>query len=458
MIMKKYLVIFLTAFLVFACNKPAGELVGVGAKGVFKEANPYGMVFVPRGSFIMGPNDQSAIGSANDKSVNVTVDAFWMDETEITNDEYRQFVYWVRDSIALRLLILAGRDEYRQKDRSGENEIAPPEIARLSWKSKVPWNSKDEDVKDILSEMYYDNENMLSTAKTFDPNKLRYRYEIIDYDQAGLPSNRFNVNTGSYKEGAKVRIDTSYVDENGIIQRETINRPLRTRRDLISTRIVSIYPDTIMWIRDFQYAYNEPKMKMYFSHPGYALYPVVGVTWEQATAFSNWRSDLFNSANKVKAQQYRLPTEAEWEYAARGGKHLGMYPWGGNYVRDNKGCFLANFKPMRGSYTDDTGATTMKVGSFEPNDYGLYDMAGNVSEWTSSAYYVSSNVLIHDMNPTFEYNAKTDDPNVLKRKIVKGGSWKDIAYYLQCGVKTYEYQDDSRPYIGFRCIRSFNGE
>lgn len=119
---------------------------------------------------------------------------------------------------------------------------------------------------------------------------------------------------------------------------------------------------------------------------------------------------------------------------------------------------MANFKPMRGSYTDDMGATTMKVASYPPNDFGLFDMAGNVAEWTSSAYNESSSLVVSDMNPNFQYNAKNDDPDVLKRKVIKGGSWKDIAYYLQCGVKTYEYQNESRPYIGFRCVRSYNGE
>ena len=90
--MKKNLVILLLVLLCVACNKPAGELVGVGRKSTFKEANPYGMVFIKRGSFMMGANDESAIGGINDKSVNVSVDAFWMDQTEITNSEYRQFV------------------------------------------------------------------------------------------------------------------------------------------------------------------------------------------------------------------------------------------------------------------------------------------------------------------------------------------------------------------------------
>ena len=83
---------------------------------------------------------------------------------------------------------------------------------------------------------------------------------------------------------------------------------------------------------------------------------------------------------------YRLPTEAEWEYASRGGLENQMYPWGGLYTRNDKGCFLANFKPLRGRYADDGGNTSMAVASYAPNDFGLYDMAGNVAEWTSSAF------------------------------------------------------------------------
>ncbi len=457
--MKKKLLIFVLPFLLFACNKPAGELVGMGVNGSFKEATPYGMVFVKKGTFLMGANDQSAIGGINDKSFNATVDAFWMDETEITNDEYKQFVTWVRDSIALRLLVLAGRDEYRVTKRNQVDDL-PPEIAPLNWKAKIPWNSKDEDIQDILSFMYYGAEDDLfyTPQKELNPGVLQYSYEWMSYDQASLPENKYDVNTGAYPPNAVVRIDTSYVDDSGVIRHETITRRLRSRRDFISSRIVNVYPDTMTWVRDFQYAYNDPRMKMYFSHQGFAQYPVVGVTWDQAQAFCRWRTDYYNTSNKVKAQDYRLPTEAEWEYAARGGRRLALYPWGGNYARDSRGCYMANFKPMQGNYTDDTGSTTMKVGSYAPNDFGLYDMAGNVAEWTSSAYNVSSSTLVYDMNPNFQYDAKNSDPDVLKRKVVKGGSWKDIAYYLQCGTKTYEYQYESRPYIGFRCVRSFNGD
>ena len=100
----------------------------------------------------------------------------------------------------------------------------------------------------------------------------------------------------------------------------------------------------------------------------------------------------------------------------------------------------------------------MAVGQFEPNDFGLFDMAGNVAEWTASSYSSVSNTRIHDLNPEYPYMARKDDPDVLKRKVVKGGSWKDISYYLQCGVRTYEYQYEARSYIGFRCVRSVIGE
>ena len=152
--MKKYLIIIVLAFLVASCNKPAGELTGLGGNNNFYEAQPYGMVFVKRGSFMMGANDQSAIGSFNDKSINVTVDAFWMDETEITNDKYKQFVYWVRDSIALRMLVIAGKDEFRLRNRNQPDDAAP-EIARLNWRTRIPWGSKDEEVRNLLETLYY---------------------------------------------------------------------------------------------------------------------------------------------------------------------------------------------------------------------------------------------------------------------------------------------------------------
>ena len=455
--MKKLLPVLLIALLTVSCNKPMGELVGQGNKGTFRDANPYGMVYIKAGSFVMGPNDQTLFGEVNEQPRKVTLNAFWMDDTEITNDEYKQFVNYVRDSIALRMLVMAGRDEFR-KPMKGDVDEASPEEALLNWKQKIPWNSKDEEIQDILSSLYYQGGDVLDGKKEIDPSKLRYVYTWYDYEQAALPSNRYDLNTGKFVAGAKVRRDSGYVDENGVMRNVTITRPLQSRSDFFSSRIVNVFPDTAAWVRDFQYTYNDPKMKMYFSHGAFAQYPVVGVTWEQAQAFCNWRTKLYYGTNMVRGEEFRLPTEAEWEYAARGGRDLALYPWGGNYVRDSKGCYLANFQPARAGFGNDSGTTTMKVGSFAPNNYGLYDMAGNVSEWTSSAYNPSSNAVLSEVNPNFQYNAKNDDPPVLKRKVVKGGSWKDIAYYLQSGVKTYQYQDESRPYVGFRCVRFYTGD
>ena len=448
MTIKRILPVVVLAIALTACNKPAGELVGAGKNGNFKEANPYGMIFIKKGSFMMGSNTQSAVFSQPDNQLMVTVDAFWMDETEITNNEYRQFVNWVRDSIAYKNLIEAGLTDYAIQPRDGDFD---EENYRINWKKRIPWNSKEEDVQDALASMFYEDGNLNTT-------RFHYSYSWINYDEAVLPRNRFDVVKGAYPEGASVRVDTAWIDEDGIIHDSTVVRSLTQPSDLITRMIINVYPDTMVWMRDFQFAYNEPMLQQYFSHPGFADYPVVGITWEQADAFCQWRTDYFLGASTVAAQKYRLPTEAEWEYAARGGRKMATYPWGGNYARDAKGCFLANFKPYSGSYIDDTGAATMKVAQFRPNDFGLFDMAGNVAEWTSSAYNASANSYVHDLNPQFQYRARKEDPEVLKRKVVKGGSWKDISYYLQCGTRTYEYQYESRPYIGFRCVRSYIGE
>ena len=451
----KFLPIIVLAFGLSACNKPAGELVGAYTAGPMGDVDPYGMRFIRKGSFLMGPNEQSAIFTQSDNNVMVTVHAFWMDETEITNSEYRQFVNWVRDSLAYMALI--GEDgvesEYALKPRY-EREDAP---VHINWSKKIPWEKRfiqEDPVHEALAPLFYDEG--FGTIRT---SLLRYNYTWTNIEEAVGMSHRFDVTTGHYPDGATVRVDSFWIDEesNGI-QSATITRALREPKDLNTNAIICVYPDTLVWVRDFEYSFNDPLLYGYFNMPGYAEYPVVGVTWEQAHAFCHWRTHLLRTQGKQIAQAYRLPTEAEWEYAARGGRRAAMYPWGDKYARDAEGCFMANFKPYRGSYHDDTGTATMPVGKFKPNDFGLFDMAGNVAEWTASSYSSTSNAHVHDMNPEFPYGARKDDPEILKRKVLKGGSWKDVSYYLQCGVRTYEYQYESRSYIGFRCVRSAIGE
>jgi formylglycine-generating enzyme required for sulfatase activity len=113
---------------------------------------------------------------------------------------------------------------------------------------------------------------------------------------------------------------------------------------------------------------------------------------------------------------------------------------------------LANFKPGRGNYAEDGGFYTVRADAYWPNDYGLYNMAGNVSEWTESFFYEGSYNLMADMNPDVRYDASDDDAPRMKRKVVRGGSWKDIGYFCQTGTRSFEYQDTAKSYIGFRCV------
>ena len=443
--MKNIFALALVLLLLSSCggsNNGNGELVGVGRDANFFEPNPYGMLFIGQGSFNMGQNEQDVASTSNAQSKTVTVRSFWMDETEITNSEYRQFVYWVRDSIARRLLGDQFEEFLITEDALG-NEIDPP---YLNWDEELDWTNTE--YAEILEEMYYPEKERFFRRKELDTRKLEYEYEWVDLQQAAKRSNRYNFETKQY-EGQVYDVKGQLND-------------ITDRSSFIMKDRVLVYPDTLCWIADFTYSFNEPWTQMYFWHPGFDEYPVVGVSWKQATAFCIWRSNLLNNFLQAEGQPlamlYRLPTEAEWEYAARGGIKAGIYPWGGYYTRNNRGCFLANFKPLRGRYVDDGAASTTAICSYAPNDYGLYDMAGNVAEWTSSAYDESSYAYTHDFNPTYQYNARPDESHVMKRKVIRGGSWKDIAYYMQVATRSYEYQDSATSYIGFRCVRDYIGE
>ncbi|MGM9805803.1 MAG: SUMF1/EgtB/PvdO family nonheme iron enzyme [Candidatus Aphodosoma sp.] len=463
-----FLTVLATVLIITGCsNNKRGQLVGVYSP-VVPEATPHGMVHIPRGSFTMGPVDESATWAIQPSQKGVSIDAFWMDITEITNGGYRQFVYWVRDSIArtelarmeAELGVEAEEARYFSVQYDPYNESAEPDTL-LNWKVKIPWNARwtydgDEEANATylaVNKVFFQSADKLN-GKQLNSHVMNYEYEWIAWDQAKKPGNYYNAKSASYNPGAMVRIDSCYWADGKIVD-TVIVKPLRTRSDLISRKIINIYPDTLCWLTEYTYSYNEPAMMNYFAHPSYAFFPVVGITWEQATAFCHWRTFLYDTQSKMpRAQEYRLPTEGEWEYAARGGRFNAQYPWGGPYVRDSKGCFMANFKPMRGNYTEDGYLIPSQVGSFDPNDYGLYDMAGNVSEWTGDAYNESLNEITHDFNPSYRYNATSEDPKIMRRKIIKGGSWKDVGAYLQCGMRDFEFQEKCRPSIGFRCIRS----
>jgi len=253
-------------------------------------------------------------------------------------------------------------------------------------------------------------------------------------------------------------LDLGFSNSKG--QHNAIRGHADRSRYIIKERI-NVYPDTLCWVRDYTYSYHDPMAENYFWHTAYDNYPVVGVTWCQAKAFSVWRTQLYHSwllANgDLYVNDFRLPSEVEWERAARGDLELSQYPWGGPYIRNANGCFLANFKPMRGRYFEDGGFHTVKVYSYNPNAYGLYCMAGNVAEWCNTAFDESAYEFTHDLNSEYAYDAKDDDHPVKKRKVIRGGSWKDIGYYLQNSTRTFEYQDTAKCYIGFRNVMTHLG-
>ena len=123
-------------------------------------------------------------------------------------------------------------------------------------------------------------------------------------------------------------------------------------------------------------------------------------------------------------------------------------------MASGRGCFFANFKPDDGNYTKDGNLITSKVGIYTANTNGLYDMAGNVAEWTSTIYTEAGVDAMNDVNPQLKYNAALEDPYRLKKKSVRGGSWKDPESYIRAAWRSNEYQNQPRSYIGFRCVRS----
>ena len=433
-----------------------GEVTGTGGKA-FAEPTPYGMVLVKRGHLKMGIENQDSLWGKKTPLRDISVDGFWMDETEVTNSKYRQFVNYVRDSI-LRERLSEIDETYKtvKTDREG-NEISTV----LNWKKSLP-RRPNEDEQEIIDAMYVTNP--VTGDKMLDFRQLNYRYEVYDYTAAALRRNRLNpqernLNTDitvDPEEQVWISKDTAYINDEGRIVRESINRPLSGPWDFLNTYIVNVFPDTTCWVNDFPNADNEMYLRYYFSNPAYNDYPVVGVTWEQANAYCAWRTEYLLKGLGPAAryvQRYRLPTEAEWEFAARG-KDQNEFPWDNDAVASGKGCYYANFKPDNGNYTKDGNLITSRVGIYSANSNGLYDMAGNVAEWTSTIYTEAGVEAMNDINPQLKYNAAQEDPYRLKRKSVRGGSWKDPESYIRSAWRTAEYQNQPRSYIGFRCVRS----
>ena len=520
------------AFLAYSCGsngnigKSKGELVGIKGKKYFSE-RPFGMVLVPGGSYIMGKSDDDMPAIQDAPTKTVTVRSFYMDETEITNSEYRQFITWVRDSVIRTKLAeeVSGEEldggaenimfQYKyltEKEQVSDSENTAEEPAYNYYQDReinvLDWNVElvgigptynnpkgtydknlwpDERYADVMEEFLLSEDEIFNDMNfAWDVEKFLYRNKTSNlsgkngylskmeeakrmaisdfYDADG------NLAPGILDATEPGSLTTFIILEEGendgftneIKQKVVINDdyihsvyPHTKRSNFIKEVPVPIYPDTTVWIRDFKYSYNEPMHNDYFWHDAYTEYPVVGVTWHQAKAFCDWRTKTKNDYQKTKKKlsfvpEFRLPTEAEWEFAARGGLQSAMYPWGGPYTKNDRGCFMANFKPMRGDYAVDQALYTVEANAYDPNGYNLYNMAGNVSEWIDSSYEPEAYEFSSTMNPNVN-----DIENQIK--VVRGGSWKDVKYFLQVSTRDYENANKPRSYIGFRTVHDYLG-
>ena len=363
---------------------------------------PKGMVYIPGGSIIV------KYGQADDDTSSLkkfSVSSFYIDKTEISNKEYREFVDWVIDSVAVTNYL---KDEkyFKRGNRDSSTKF-------IDWKvvnrHRGVINSKSSDMQNRLAGMY---------------------------DHGQVRRELYNFSFTYLKRGKEGDPKDRYVTEG-----------------------VNVYPDTKVWASDFPNSQTDELVAEYFTNKAYDDYPVVGVTWKQARAFCYWRSLNTKARNNkyIKNFQlpYTLPSEAQWAYAAQGPQAAVDETNTTDSIdvpRDKKDRIMANFKQNVGDYTEDGSSYTVPVTSYAPNEFGLYNMEGNVAEWVLDAYNESAWAFVHDQNPVLLYDADSSESNFMKSKVVRGGSWKDNAKYLSPYIRDYEAQDIPHSYIGFRCV------
>ncbi|MDD4236381.1 MAG: SUMF1/EgtB/PvdO family nonheme iron enzyme [Bacteroidales bacterium] len=369
-----------------------------GYKSLPKKARKHfeGMKFIPGGTFTNGRSAQEMTFCDKDSTLlvgnlpmRVTVSSFFISDHEVTNAEYREFVNWVKVRVAMDILA----EHYPEK-----------RLPNGQYNQEIPIDWRDIVLDSLL---YYPVNESYYRRKEIDTRKLIYTYQ---YEE---------LNDSLYR----INFSDTITNDSSLLWDRNISECMELKEVSIA-----VYPDTLCWVNDFSYSYNGPMTKMYFWHPAYDNYPVVGVSWLQAAAYCQWRTDRLNediliaekvlkkrsyyfstdellqdSSNRYYMQilypNFRFPTEAEWEYAAcfrdDEGFNREIYTWEGQTTTNKKGEYLANFGTIRDqnnvwhkSFDDDGYFHTSEVKHYPPNQKGLYDMAGNVAEWVLNKYEV----------------------------------------------------------------------
>jgi gliding motility-associated lipoprotein GldK len=394
-----------------ACQPSIYNTPKTRAVSVKRLIPPQGMVYIPSGTFMY-----KMLNDDNAEQRKVSVSAFFIDKTEVTNKQYQAFVNWVADSVAVTdylhddsffmpatgATVGSTGKEQRLIDWSKVNKISP------LWKKAPP------EVKEKLAPMM----TMINGVRVPNPDLIVYRFYYIRMD--GVKNNEYMMDT------------------------------------------VSVYPHEAVWSADFPNAQMTVMDANYFTNKIYEYNPVVGVTWKQARAYADWRGTqlrlmIKNNPNLRNFKlSFSLPTEAQWQFAAEAKSSP-------NDTTDRtvkttideatgKERLSLNFKQGEGSYASDGSTFTLPVTSYTPNAFGIYNMAGNVSEWTLDAYSPSSSQLVNDLNPALLYDATNKDAMLMRRKVVRGGSWKDNGEMLNTDTRSFEDQQAAHSYIGFRCV------
>ena len=440
-------------------NNRSGELVGVDAdtpiltkkeilKRIPKEERYYfdNMVIIPRVSQIshnycnikLTENDTTIIRFRKDpssfESGRLTLPSFYISDHEVTNGEYLEFVDWVINYSIRKLLAQKYPDEYYV---SGTKKLKKYQYIRIE--QFVLDSLFDLPTEKPLYKSYY--KSLYDTIQT---NKLVYEYSYFSVEfENGAPKYNWKV------------------------------------------KRIHVYPNTLCWVKEFGSLEMSSYMSSdYLTYPAYSNYPVVGVSYEQALAYCDWRTNRINEAILQKAKvdigeeyftldafmekdslneyedlllpPFSLPTIEEWQLSAGANYIDPDYAFKNKTLFDEKGQYLANFGKIEdknnyllkdyGENNPKEYAYTSHVKSFPPNDYQIFDINGNVAEWTKSP------LIIFDGYNNYNPYPKVEKDSSNTYMIVKGGSWADSPVYLRWRTNTFYNKDKSSARIGFRVV------